>query len=92
MGDLPDGNDMISDQEGMSLRDYFAAKAMQALFSNNEALQSLQKSITESKIGEERWADSANRVISKRAYMLADAMLAAREKPVSLSPSGASRV
>jgi hypothetical protein len=29
-GDQPDGNKTVDDQEGMTLRDYFAAKAMSA--------------------------------------------------------------
>ena len=30
-GTLPDGDEVISHNDGMTLRDYFAAKAMQAL-------------------------------------------------------------
>jgi len=48
-----------SPQEGMTLRDYFAAKAMQGLCANN---------------------NTDPFVISKAAYIVADAMLKARER------------
>lgn len=34
-GTLADGNDAIREQDGMSLRDYFAAKAMQGMLANS---------------------------------------------------------
>lgn len=47
---------------GMTLRDYFAAKAMQGMLGG-------------------QWPDSMDRPeIAKRAYLMADAMLAEREK------------
>jgi hypothetical protein len=51
---------------GMSLRDYFAAKAMQGIFSNPKLCDvSERQDVTV-------W-------VSRRAYQVADAMLAARE-------------
>lgn len=50
------------EQDGMSLRDYFAAKAMGAM------------------IGADRWKYSNRSEISSYAYLLAAAMLRAREK------------
>ena len=47
------------DDEGMTLRDYFAAKAMQGLLASTTS--------------------SNGMVIAKDAYLLADAMLKARE-------------
>ena len=48
-----------TDCSGMDLRDYFAAKAMQAMLA---------------------WEDAGNFNVSKEAYMMADAMMEAREK------------
>ena len=50
--------------EGMSLRDYFAAKAMAALL--------------RSEIGKEGWATTHG--VAKDAYKVADAMLAVRSE------------
>ena len=50
--------------EGMTLRDYFAAKAMQGQVSNPL------------KLGD----DEAHRLIAERAYRMADTMLKEREK------------
>ena len=60
--------------DGMSLRDYFAAKAMQGILSNSEVekfRQSLDKNIPDSKQIE---------AITLLSYEIADAMLKAREK------------
>ena len=68
----PDKNDLPS--IGMSLRDYFAAKAMQGILSNSEVekfRQSLDKNIPDSKQIE---------AITLLSYEIADAMLKAREK------------
>jgi hypothetical protein len=56
-------------QVGMSLRDYFAAKAMQGLVSahNQEGIWT--------GCGDE----TSNRIMSETAYAIADSMLAARE-------------
>ena len=56
---------------GMSLRDYFAAKAMAAVIMNPE---------TQRELGN-MGRDEGMVVISKVAYMQADAMLAARSQP-----------
>lgn len=52
--------------EGMSLRDYFAAKAMQGILSNPGQLDNVN-------------GDAANWVV-RDAYLVADAMLKARDK------------
>jgi hypothetical protein len=53
---------MTSDEQGMTLRDYFAAKAMQGLFSCGKAHD-----------------EHTAHVTAKASYLLADAMLKARE-------------
>lgn len=60
---------LTSDSEGMTLRDYFAAKAMQAHIA--ASFSSLAKAHQSN-------PDAINPVISKAAYETADAMLAAR--------------
>ncbi|HCD9772878.1 hypothetical protein [Enterobacter hormaechei] len=52
-------------QSGMTLRDYFAAKAMQAMISNNRII--------------DNDSDGAVNYASSAAYKFADAMLKARE-------------
>jgi hypothetical protein len=63
---------------GMTLRDYFAEGAMRSLLSNGYMMQQLNDEIEKARIPGERRAHAINRVVSKRAYMLADAMLVAR--------------
>lgn len=58
-------------QSGMSLRDYFAAKAMQATLSNESANERL-KWICETE------GNDPFDIAARGAYMMADAMLAAR--------------
>lgn len=58
-------NDGAKCNEGMTLRDYFAAKAMQAIIANSD-----QTSIAFDEVG--GW-------IGKYSYEVADAMLKARE-------------
>jgi len=58
--------DMADAEHGMTLRDYFAAKAMQGMLANPK----LQEQIL--KVGQS-W-------IEESAYAVADAMLKAREK------------
>lgn len=53
-----DGNWREKADDGMDLRDYFAAKAMQAMLS---------------------WENIDEFYVSKEAYMMADAMMKARE-------------
>ncbi|WP_416277399.1 hypothetical protein [Morganella morganii] len=61
--DMADGSSIES--MGMSLRDYFAAKAMQGILVNTE-----RNEFSFGKVNE----------IASKAYELADAMLRAREK------------
>ena len=56
--------------EGMTLRDYFAAKAMQALLSNSDAAVQIERG---------RTVSEARERLSAIAYVTADAMLKARE-------------
>jgi hypothetical protein len=56
-------------EEGMDLRDYFAAKAMQALISNKD----INKTVKEL-----RNPDVLPRLVSGIAYEIADAMMVAR--------------
>jgi hypothetical protein len=69
-GDMPDGNRYDKPCEGMSLRDWFAGQALAALTAAHcdELL----------KLGQINLAGPDN--VAKDAYLLADAMLAAREK------------
>jgi hypothetical protein len=61
-GDVQYGTD------GMSLRDYFAASAMQGMLSANSAATHGMN------------AENVDKIIAREAYLLADAMLAEREK------------
>lgn len=54
------------ESEGMQLRDYFAAKAMQGILANPGQLDNVN--------------DDAANWVSRDAYTVADAMLAARSK------------
>lgn len=61
---FPIGIDAFAeDKEGMTLRDYFAAKAMQSLIINSD----------------ERSAFEADLWVGDRSYEIADAMLRARQ-------------
>ena len=64
---FPDG---LLNQDGMTLRDYFAAKAMQGL------LTIPAETLSESKTDKHERLDS---YVSYLAYTMADAMLKARE-------------
>ena len=55
-------------QDGMTLRDYFAGQALAGLCANHGFINSAS------------WDAAPNAVIASRAYSLADAMLAEREK------------
>ena len=57
--------------QGMSLRDYFAAKAMQVLMTETDG-------INDDNPGSPRWQSSE---VAELAYEQADAMLKARVKP-----------
>ena len=65
-------NDFYVSQDGMDLRDYFSAKALQGMLSNPEFLQAVTKE-------EVNGSDCASRV-AKVSYKYADAMMKAREK------------
>lgn len=60
---MPSGPTMFADSEGMTLRDYFAAKAMQGL------LELAPKD-------KQQWT---NKLTAETAYKMADAMLEARK-------------
>ena len=66
-----------------SLRDWFAGQALSAWLGNPTALAQLERTINEAKIGDERLAITIDRVLAKRSYMTADAMLAARKAVAS---------
>lgn len=57
---------------GMTLRDYFAAKAMQSVLSNQTFLETV---LREAQIG-----TIASAAVSRTAFVMADAMLNQREK------------
>lgn len=59
--------------QGMTLRDYFAAKAMQAIVSNTETLERMEHGANENMI-------SPDVLVATGAYGIADAMLAERNK------------
>ncbi len=52
--------------DGMTLRDYFAAKAMAALIAGPD-------------LKEDHYEEETNEFVAARAYMIADAMLEARQ-------------
>lgn len=56
---------------GMTLRDYFAAKAMQGILSNSDHLNIILEATTET---------SVSQAIAKDAYYTADCMIAERNK------------
>jgi hypothetical protein len=64
-GDLPDGNRVIPEQNGMTLRDYFAAKAMQGLAASDFDVDPKKQD----------WSTA----VAGMSYALADAMIAALE-------------
>ena len=67
---FPVGSGDMRDPVGMTLRDYFAAKAMQGMLADSQTRESCPES------QEEKWMRSFARV----CYDFADAMIAAREK------------
>ena len=58
---------------GMTLRDYFAAKAMQGFFNNIDLYKAISKAYNCTS------DESTYKSIAKEAYKIADAMLKARE-------------
>lgn len=65
---LPMGSETVSGTEGMTLRDYFAAKALQAFISRWAGHDSYDE------------AGITYQRVAEHAYEIADAMLAARNK------------
>ena len=61
--------DLAENEHGMTLRDYFAAKAMQGMFANPEDIHVAE---------DETYQEYVNE-IARCAYLMADAMLKARE-------------
>ena len=59
--------------EGMDLRDYFAAKAMQGLLSNADIVKTHQEIATITDV-------TPSDILCKESYFIADAMMKAREK------------
>lgn len=68
-----EGSSKRNAQSGMSLRDYFAAKAMQGMFANDELLTRYGVMAQEHLVDPEF-------LVSAAAYNLADAMLKERSK------------
>lgn len=66
----PDASEQYS---GLTARDYFAAKAMMGIISNEAMIQRHREVASENSIGEET-------LLATSAYSLADAMLAERDK------------
>lgn len=64
-GTCPDGNDPIGEQDGMSLRDYFAAKALEGCVYVGDSYDA-----------QDVYLDK----MARAAYHTADAMLRAREQ------------
>ncbi len=58
---------------GMTIRDYFAAKAMQGFISNNNALSGIKSAASANKSKIAPW-------IADMAYEMADAMIEQRNK------------
>lgn len=63
---------VLNKTPGMSLRDYFAAKAMQAIFAGEGARQVASR---DGRYTEGNWSQ----VVALNAYEMADAMIEARE-------------
>ena len=63
----------VADDKGMDLRDYFAAKAMQAMFTNEVVHAGVLQVAREVGLNEEM-------ALSKMSYAVADAMLKARDE------------
>ncbi len=62
-----------TENNGMSLRDYFAAKAMQGLLSNDEFIKSAVEMF-------EKYEIDVEKNVAVTAYHHADAMIAQRDK------------
>ena len=64
---------LFPDYQGMTLRDYFAAKAMQSILRHYDAVTSFE----EDEVNDPEGMPS---LIAKDAYIMADAMLKAKEE------------
>jgi len=71
-GDQPDGNRTIDAQAGMSLRDYFAAVALQGMLANPELMQYVTAKAKED--------ETFFGKLAEKAYKLGREMLAERER------------
>jgi len=67
-----DANTCIDEFRGMTLRDYFAAKAMQAILSQPNIGEVLKRQFGETEMNE------TDDIIARTGYRLADAMLKQR--------------
>lgn len=70
-------NDSFEQRDGMSLRDYFAAKAITGLLSNSEAVHCGAEPTNSCLFGERSNETAAD--YARLAYQMADALLAARQ-------------
>lgn len=66
-GDQPDGNSTVDEQDGMSLRDYFAAHALAGILADHEVEAGPHESV-----------QGFRASIARVAYAFADAMIVAR--------------
>lgn len=73
------GNVLPYQEPGMSLRDYFAAQAMSAIFCGDGARMVADR---DERYDETNWAE----VVAANAYEMADAMIAERAKRVDRAP------
>ena len=67
--------------EGMDLRDYFAAQAMQGLLSNADIVKTHMESATFTDV-------TPSDILCKESYQIADAMMQAREQHTYDETSG----
>jgi hypothetical protein len=74
-GTLADGNEAVGAQDGMSLRDYFAAKALHAAII---AMSNFEPGLEQTRAEATRRGVSLDELLATQAYITADAMLAAR--------------
>lgn len=64
---------------GMSLRDYFAGRALEGLLSDEQNCQGILRSL-QTKLGREAERGELLTQIANNSYAISDAMLAEREK------------
>lgn len=63
---------------GMTLRDWFAGQALAAFLSSETAQEQLQEAVVTMCGPDDDRREVINKILAKRSYWLADAMLAAR--------------